>query len=177
MIVSILAIANRAGWSFYDLATSYTFWNSDYGYCAMNSNTISLTGYLVSDMATDIICTLATVIVSVQYFASDLRKLFLVMIGENIMRSLFVLPIQIISVWCTLAQLDSSWANIIGGIEMYIVTQAVNSEWFMFWIRNSALNDAMKKDLDVEMERKETVGNGQVASERHEGTTVSSFTY
>ncbi|KAI9340322.1 hypothetical protein BDR26DRAFT_918832 [Obelidium mucronatum] len=151
MVLGAISVLNRIIWSLYDLATSKTYWNTEYGqgYCAMNSNPFAMTGYLVSDMATDILCTLATGIVSISYFSSDLRKLFLVMIVENIVRSVFVLPIQVASVWCTLNALDSTVANVIASVEIYVLTQAVNSEFFMFKIRNAALDESIRGEIEL----------------------------
>ncbi|KAJ3076740.1 hypothetical protein HDU98_000620 [Podochytrium sp. JEL0797] len=140
--LAALALFNRAGWALADISLSRNYWDDTYMFCNTSYNTFILTGYLISDTATDLLCTLA-ILISIKLFSTDLKKVLNILQYENIIRSVFVLAIQSVSVWYTWSEADPAWASIIASLNMYIYTQAINSEFWLYEMKIAAVNEAI----------------------------------
>ncbi|KAJ3076132.1 hypothetical protein HDU98_005551 [Podochytrium sp. JEL0797] len=129
---SVLSILNRGAWGIYDLATLSSA--PSLGSCVLWSQKTPQFGYLISITFIDVVCTITTAAISVQYFkSSDLKNLFAVLVVENLIRTTCVLVMQSILMWTTIADVDVNWVNLVGAVQVYVFAQVVNSEFW--WVR------------------------------------------
>ncbi|KAJ3076135.1 hypothetical protein HDU98_005554 [Podochytrium sp. JEL0797] len=128
----VLAILNHGAWGIYDLASLSSA--PSLGHCVFWSQKVPQFGYLISITFIDVVCTITTATISVQYFkTSDLKNLFAVLVVENLIRTTCVLVMQSILMWATVADVDVSWVNLMGAVQVYVFAQVVNSEFW--WVR------------------------------------------
>ncbi|KAJ3076741.1 hypothetical protein HDU98_000621 [Podochytrium sp. JEL0797] len=149
--LAVLTLLNRAGWALADLIISKTYWDDRFMICTGSSKSFIMAGYLFSDLSTDLLCTVTTIVASKPHLSTDLKKLFLLVLSENILRSVFVLAIQCAAVWGNLTNQDYSWTNIIAATQMYIYAQAINSEFWWVEMRSAAVNVVLSNRAIREM--------------------------
>ncbi|KAJ3076136.1 hypothetical protein HDU98_005555 [Podochytrium sp. JEL0797] len=149
----VLAILNRGAWGIYDLATLSSA--PSLGNCVLWSQKTPQFGYLISITFIDVVCTITTAAISVQYFkSSDLKNLFAVLVVENLIRTTCVLVMQSILMYTTLADVDVNWVNLVGAVQVYVFAQVVNSEFWWVRVRRRVLPVEFK-DVGEEMRQNE----------------------
>ncbi|KAJ3067425.1 hypothetical protein HDU98_003312 [Podochytrium sp. JEL0797] len=138
-IIAVLAFWHRMGWAAVDLIQSYGSWDADFGgVCVWNQYSVTSQGYMSGDILCDLIATVTALIYCWKYFSSNVRKLFIVMSTENVLRSSISLLITSLSIWLV-SHKNPIEVMYFSSISVYLFSQILNSEFYFCQIRTTAL--------------------------------------
>ncbi|KAJ3062566.1 hypothetical protein HDU98_001557 [Podochytrium sp. JEL0797] len=144
MYLSVFLVMNRLAWGAAESYLSYGSWDSIAQSCNWNSDGAVMTGVYVSDMAIDLVSTIAILAGSQKHKSTDFKQLFQVMIKENLIRSTLSLAITCFGLYATWSRQASTVQFIFYSVQTYIVCHLLNSEYYWLKRRNEAIPDDLK---------------------------------
>ncbi|KAJ3073412.1 hypothetical protein HDU98_001596 [Podochytrium sp. JEL0797] len=134
-------ICSRIFWSGADLLNSTGSYSERYGVCVWRQSPVTSEGYMASDIFCDLCATLTALAYCYKYFSTNVRKLFVVLATENVLRSLISLIITSVSMWLVTHR-DPREVMYFTGVGVYLFAHLLNCEFYFFQARTSALTES-----------------------------------
>ncbi|KAJ3022570.1 UNVERIFIED_CONTAM: hypothetical protein HDU68_009042 [Siphonaria sp. JEL0065] len=141
-ILTLILFVNRCGWAIADLSVARMDCSDSVDGCYYVESKATIIGAQVSDVAVDLFCTLAVLILCRFHLKSDIRDLFVVIMEENVIRSAFLFAFGCITIWAyVIVDPQSELLSFIYFyLPAYIYAVALNSEFYFKEQRQKALN-------------------------------------
>ncbi|KAJ3073411.1 hypothetical protein HDU98_001595 [Podochytrium sp. JEL0797] len=137
--ISFVLAGHRVGWGVYDLFNSSGVWDPTQGTCNWMSGIVSAYGCYAGDIAINLFSTVVTIWVARGYLGTDLRKFVLTLVAENVIRSVIGVTVGATAISITQDYLSAMY---LFGIQTYLYTQLLNSEFLWFRLRTQFVMQA-----------------------------------
>ncbi|KAJ3073413.1 hypothetical protein HDU98_001597, partial [Podochytrium sp. JEL0797] len=144
LILAGVALLNRVPWMALDFRDSYGEWDFVNEVCIWNQNSTTSLGYMSADIFCDLCATITALAYCSKYFSTNIRQLFVVLATENVLRSFFSLLITSISM-ALVRNENPIQVMYFSGVSMYMFAHILNSEFFFFRKRTTAVLESHRQ--------------------------------
>ncbi|KAJ3067423.1 hypothetical protein HDU98_009362 [Podochytrium sp. JEL0797] len=144
LLLAGVGLMNRVPWMALDLRDSHGVWNFANEVCVWNQNSTTSLGYMSADIICDLCATTTALVYCSNYFSTNIRRLFVILATENVLRSFFSLLIMSVSMGLVTNE-DPIQVMYFSGVSMYMFAHILNSEFFFYRKRTTAVLESHRQ--------------------------------